>query len=85
MSDGPSASPPVVWYRDGAPGSSTGAAQPSGRISSRARGRTLRTPLTLLVGLSESLVRAKPALPPAQHDTAIVLHEEGEGEAEVNV
>ena len=36
----------------------------------------LRTPLTLLVGLSESLVRAKPVLPAAQLDTARVLHEE---------
>ncbi|MFL6708943.1 MAG: DUF4118 domain-containing protein [Massilia sp.] len=36
----------------------------------------LRTPLTLLVGLSESLVRAKPGLPAAQLDTARVLHEE---------
>ena len=36
----------------------------------------LRTPLTLLVGLSESLVRAKPALPEAQLDTARVLHDE---------
>lgn len=36
----------------------------------------LRTPLTLLVGLSESLVRAKPALPRAQLDTAQVLHNE---------
>lgn len=36
----------------------------------------LRTPLTLLVGLSESLLRAQPALAPAQHDTAAVLHAE---------
>jgi two-component system, OmpR family, sensor histidine kinase KdpD len=36
----------------------------------------LRTPLTLLVGLSESLVRAKPVLPQAQIDTAKVLHDE---------
>src|SRR5450830_1731154 len=36
----------------------------------------LRTPLTLLVGLSESLLRARPALPEAQHETARVLHEE---------
>ncbi len=36
----------------------------------------LRTPLTLLVGLSESLVRARPPLPQALHDTAQVLHNE---------
>lgn len=36
----------------------------------------LRTPLTLLVGLSESLVRAKPPLPQTLHDTAQVLHSE---------
>ncbi|MFL6658828.1 MAG: DUF4118 domain-containing protein, partial [Massilia sp.] len=36
----------------------------------------LRTPLTLLIGLSESLVRAKPALAPQFHDTARVLHSE---------
>jgi two-component system sensor histidine kinase KdpD len=36
----------------------------------------LRTPLTLLVGLSESLLRAKPPLPGEQLDTARVLHEE---------
>ena len=36
----------------------------------------LRTPLTLLVGLSESLLRARPALPAAQHDTAAILHAE---------
>jgi two-component system sensor histidine kinase KdpD len=36
----------------------------------------LRTPLTLLIGLSESLIRAKPALPACQRDTAQVLHNE---------
>ena len=36
----------------------------------------LHTPLTLLVGLSESLMRAKPALPQSLHDTAQVLHNE---------
>ena len=36
----------------------------------------LRTPLTLLVGLSESLLRARPALPAAQLDTAAILHAE---------
>jgi two-component system sensor histidine kinase KdpD len=36
----------------------------------------LRTPLTLLIGLSESLVRAKPPLPSPHHDTAQVLHQE---------
>ena len=36
----------------------------------------LRTPLTALVGLSESLVRADPPLAPAEHDTAVALHEE---------
>ena len=36
----------------------------------------LRTPLTLLVGLSESLVRAKPPLPQGHTDTAQVLHNE---------
>ncbi len=36
----------------------------------------LRTPLTLLVGLSESLLRARPALSAAQHDTAAILHAE---------
>jgi two-component system sensor histidine kinase KdpD len=36
----------------------------------------LRTPLTLLIGLSESLIRAKPALPERQLDTAQVLHNE---------
>ena len=36
----------------------------------------LRTPLTLLVGLSESLTRAKPALPAAQMDMAQGLHGE---------
>jgi len=36
----------------------------------------LRTPLTLLVGLSESLTRAKPALPPAQLVLAEGLHDE---------
>ncbi|MEW6024039.1 MAG: DUF4118 domain-containing protein [Pseudomonadota bacterium] len=36
----------------------------------------LRTPLTALVGLSESLVRANPPLAPADRDTAAALHEE---------
>jgi two-component system, OmpR family, sensor histidine kinase KdpD len=36
----------------------------------------LRTPLTLLVGLSESLVRAKPPLSQALRNTAQVLHNE---------
>jgi two-component system sensor histidine kinase KdpD len=36
----------------------------------------LRTPLTLLIGLSESLIRAKPALPEHQLDIAQVLHDE---------
>ncbi|WP_194727284.1 DUF4118 domain-containing protein [Noviherbaspirillum malthae] len=36
----------------------------------------LRTPLTALVGLSESLVIAKPALPDPQHDLASALHDE---------
>ena len=36
----------------------------------------LRTPLTLLVGLSESLVRARPALEPRHVATAQVLHDE---------
>jgi two-component system sensor histidine kinase KdpD len=36
----------------------------------------LRTPLTLLVGLSESLVRANPPLSQALHNTAQVLHNE---------
>ena len=36
----------------------------------------LRTPLTLLVGLSESLARAKPELPPSQLVLARDLHEE---------
>ncbi|MGH8856215.1 MAG: DUF4118 domain-containing protein, partial [Telluria sp.] len=36
----------------------------------------LRTPLTLLVGLSESLTRAKPALPPSQLELAQGLHDE---------
>ena len=36
----------------------------------------LRTPLTSLVGLSESLAGSNPALAPAQHDMAMALHEE---------
>ncbi|WP_409521264.1 DUF4118 domain-containing protein [Massilia sp.] len=36
----------------------------------------LRTPLTALVGLSESLLRAEPPLPPQERDTAVALHEE---------
>ena len=36
----------------------------------------LRTPLTLLVGLSESLARSKPPLAPAQQDMAQGLHSE---------
>lgn len=36
----------------------------------------LRTPLTLLVGLSESLTRARPPLPPQQLETAQGLHDE---------
>lgn len=36
----------------------------------------LRTPLTVLVGLADSLRMAKPALPEAQAETAAVLHEE---------
>ncbi|MDY7577147.1 DUF4118 domain-containing protein [Herbaspirillum sp. RTI4] len=36
----------------------------------------LRTPLTSLVGLSESLVRAKPPLAPAQREQAQALHDE---------
>ncbi|MEX5746419.1 DUF4118 domain-containing protein [Massilia sp. X63] len=36
----------------------------------------LRTPLTLLVGLSETLMRARPPLPAAQHELAEVLHRE---------
>lgn len=36
----------------------------------------LRTPLTALVGLSESLTRAKPALPDAQQSVAQALHNE---------
>ncbi len=36
----------------------------------------LRTPLTLLVGLSETLMRARPPLPPAQHELAEGLHRE---------
>ena len=38
----------------------------------------LRTPLTLLVGLSETLTRAKPALPAAQLDMACSLHSEAQ-------
>jgi two-component system sensor histidine kinase KdpD len=36
----------------------------------------LRTPLTSLVGLSESLAGSKPALAPSQLDTATALHDE---------
>jgi two-component system sensor histidine kinase KdpD len=36
----------------------------------------LRTPLTALVGLSESLAGSSPALAPEQHDMALALHEE---------
>ncbi|HEX8404630.1 MAG TPA: DUF4118 domain-containing protein [Duganella sp.] len=36
----------------------------------------LRTPLTSLVGLSESLARSKPALSPPQLDVAAALHDE---------
>jgi len=36
----------------------------------------LRTPLTALIGLSESLVRADPPLAPHERDTAVALHEE---------
>jgi len=36
----------------------------------------LRTPLTALVGLSESLLRADPPLAPHERDTAAALHEE---------
>ncbi|NVD69271.1 two-component system sensor histidine kinase KdbD [Duganella sp. BJB1802] len=36
----------------------------------------LRTPLTSLVGLSESLAGSKPALAPAQLETATLLHDE---------
>lgn len=36
----------------------------------------LRTPLTVLVGLADSLRMARPALPAAQAETAAVLHEE---------
>jgi two-component system sensor histidine kinase KdpD len=36
----------------------------------------LRTPLTSLVGISESLARSKPALAPSQLDMATSLHEE---------
>jgi two-component system sensor histidine kinase KdpD len=36
----------------------------------------LRTPLTALVGLAESLIRAKPPLPPVQQELAQGLHNE---------
>jgi two-component system sensor histidine kinase KdpD len=36
----------------------------------------LRTPLTSLVGWSESLAQAKPALAPAQREMAVALHDE---------
>ena len=36
----------------------------------------LRTPLTSLIGLAESLTRSRPPLTPAQHDLAHALHEE---------
>ena len=39
----------------------------------------LRTPLTALVGLADSLVMARPSLPPAQHETAEVLRDQALG------